>query len=324
MPLIDNFGRQIDYLRISVTDRCDLRCSYCMPEGFTDYETPKDWLRFTEIARLVRIFSRHGLKRIRLTGGEPLLRAGLPELVGMLAKIDGITDIALSTNGTQLSKHAKALKAAGLTRFNVSLDTLDAARFARIAKRDALSNVLAGLDQISAEGFKSTKINMVWLNENTWAELEAMIAYCRERGFILRLIENMPMGEAARQMGSSSLQPLITKIKNRFALLDGVIPGGGPARYLVSSDQRFSIGFITPLSQHFCATCNRVRLTVEGSLHLCLGQEHRLDFRELMRSGATDDELDAALLLGIARKPERHEFNERPAMLIRPMSKTGG
>lgn len=323
-PLIDSHGRRIDYLRISVTDRCDLRCAYCMPEHFKDYETPADWLSFPEIVRVVRLFARRGVHHVRLTGGEPLLRSGLPDLVRQIAAIDGIHDIALSTNGTQLARHAGALRSAGLNRLNVSLDTLDPARFAALARRDALADVLRGLDAATRAGFRGIKINMVWLAENTPADVEQMIAFCRQHGFVLRLIENMPMGEAARSLGSSSLQALADALRTRFALIDGEVAGGGPARYLVSPDDNFSLGFITPLSQHFCATCNRVRLTVDGSLHLCLGQENRLDLRSLLRAGANDAELDGALQAAIANKPEKHEFSEQPLKLSRPMSKTGG
>lgn len=324
MPLIDSHGRSIEYLRISVTDRCDLRCAYCMPEHFRDYETPAHWLRFPEIVRLVSLFARLGLQRIRLTGGEPLLRAGLVDLVGQLSAIEGIRDISLSTNGTQLARHADKLRAAGLSRLNVSLDTLDPARFAAIVHRDALDDVLHGLEAANRAGFRGTKINMVWLPGTSRAELERMIAFCREQGFVLRLIENMPMGDGARSLGSSSLQALAGELRTRFGLVDGIVAGGGPARYLVSPEGDFSLGFITPLSQHFCATCNRVRLTVDGALHLCLGQENRLDLRSLLRAGASDDELEAALRLAIASKPEKHEFEERPLKLVRPMSKTGG
>jgi len=295
-----------------------------MPEHFRDYETPADWLSFPEILRLVRLFARHGGQHIRLTGGEPLLRAGLSELVGQIAAVPGIRDIALSTNGTQLARHAEKLRAAGLNRLNVSLDTLDAARFASIARRDALTDVLLGLEAAVRTGFRAIKINMVWLPDSARGELDEMIEFCRRHGFVLRLIENMPMGEAARRLGSSSLQTLADELRERFGLIDGYVAGGGPARYLVSPDGSFSLGFITPLSQHFCATCNRVRLTVDGALHLCLGQENRIDFRSLMRAGASDAELDDALRAAVASKPEKHEFSEQALKLSRPMSKTGG
>lgn len=322
--LVDRFGRRIDYLRLSVTDRCDLRCTYCLPEAFKGYEEPEHWLTFDEIVRVVALFARHGLQRLRLTGGEPLLRGRIVELAGRLKTIPGISDLSLSTNGTQLDRLAAPLRAAGVDRLNVSLDTLDQQRFCQITHRDALSEVLAGLQAAKTAGFGPIKINMVWLAGSNDAELDVMIDYCRSNGFILRLIETMPMGDSGRAAGFASLQPQIAALKRRFGLVDGVIPGGGPARYLVDPHGAFSLGFITPLSQHFCETCNRVRMTVDGVLHLCLGQEDRLDLRELMRAGASDAELDEALLTAIDRKPEKHEFNEAPGKVVRFMSMTGG
>lgn len=322
--LSDRFGRRIDYLRLSVTDRCDLRCSYCMPEGFDGYEEPAHWLNFDEIERILRLFARRGLRRVRLTGGEPLLRNRIADLARRIKTIPGIADLSLSTNGTQLVKHAATLKQTGVDRLNVSLDTLQAERFARITRRDALPDVLNGLALARATGFSPIKLNMVWLAGTNTDELEAMIAFCQEGGFILRLIETMPMGQTGQSSNFASLQPLFDSLKKRFNLIDGLIPGGGPARYLVSPSGDFSLGFITPLSQHFCDTCNRVRLTVDGALHLCLGQEDRLDLRNLLRGGASDAEIDEALTQALLSKPERHEFNERPEKTVRFMSMTGG
>lgn len=322
--LADRFGRRIEYLRLSVTDRCDLRCAYCMPGDFSDYEEPGHWLSFDEIERLVTLFARFGLRRIRLTGGEPLMRNGLASLARRIKAIPGIDDLSLSTNGTQLRKHGQALRDAGVDRLNVSLDTLQPIRFAEITHRDALADVLAGLATAREIGFAPIKINMVWLAGINDDELEAMVDFCRRGQFILRLIETMPIGETGRQSRYASLQPLIASLKKRFGLIDGLIPGGGPARYLVSPDREFSLGFITPMSQHFCATCNRVRMTVDGMLHLCLGQEDRLDLRSLLRSGKSDEILLAAIQAAVDRKPERHEFSERPEKIIRIMSSTGG
>lgn len=322
--LTDRFGRRIEYLRLSVTDRCDLRCAYCMPSDFTGYEEPEHWLSFDEIERLVSLFARFGLRRVRLTGGEPLTRNRLASLARRIKAIPGVDDLSLSTNGTQLRKHGQALRDAGIDRLNVSLDTLQPSRFAEITRRDALADVLAGLATAREIGFAPIKINMVWLAGVNDDELEAMVDFCRRGQFILRLIETMPMGETGRQSQYASLQPLIASLKSRFGLIDGLIPGGGPARYLVSPDGQFSLGFITPMSQHFCATCNRVRLTVDGILHLCLGQEDRLDLRSLMRRGESDESILAAIQAAIDRKPERHEFSERPEKIIRVMSSTGG
>lgn len=325
--LIDSFGRRIDYLRLSVTDRCDLRCSYCMPEGFKDYEEPEDWLRFDEIVRVLALFARHGLQRVRLTGGEPLLRGRLVDLVRQIRTIPGISDLSLSSNGTNLARHAASLRAAGVDRLNVSLDTLNHERFCSITHRDALDDVLHGLQSARQAGFARIKINMVWLaggNNDENNELDAMIDFCRRENFVLRLIETMPIGATGRASAYSSLQPYIAELRQRFNLVDGVVAGGGPARYLVDPGSDFSLGFITPLSQHFCATCNRVRMTVDGTLQLCLGQEDQLAFRPLLRGGASDDDLDAALRAAIQRKPERHEFNEAPGKIVRFMSMTGG
>ena len=322
--LTDRFGRRVEYLRLSVTDRCDLRCAYCMPSDYAGYEEPAHWLSFDEIERLVGLFARFGLRRVRLTGGEPLLRNGLAGLARRLKAIPGIDDLSLSTNGTQLKKHGPALREAGVDRLNVSLDTLQPARFSEITRRDALADVLAGLAAARQIGFAPIKINMVWLAGVNDDELEAMVDFCRRGQFILRLIETMPMGDSGRQSQFASLQPLMASLKSRFGLVDGLIPGGGPARYLVSPDGQFSLGFITPLSQHFCATCNRVRLTVDGMLHLCLGQDDRLDLRTLLRSGVSDAGIQDAIQAAIARKPERHDFSERPEKIIRVMSSTGG
>jgi cyclic pyranopterin phosphate synthase len=322
--LLDGFGRRVDYLRLSVTDRCDLRCSYCMPEGFKGYGEPDHWLGFDEIERLLAVFARLGLKRIRLTGGEPLLRKNLPDLARRLAALPGMDDLSLSTNGTQLAKYASPLRKAGVTRLNVSLDSLDRERIRSICRRDVLPQVLEGLEAARAEGFGLIKINMVAMAGTTDEDIDAMAAYCMERGFVLRLIETMPVGATGRSAGYLDLRPVRERLRRRFGLVDGVVPGGGPARYLVSPDGRFQIGFITPISQHFCETCNRVRLGVDGTLHLCLGQNDAVDFRTLLRADCTDAGLEEALRTALRAKPWRHEFRERPQQVVRFMSSTGG
>ena len=321
--LIDRFGRHIEYLRLSVTDRCDLRCAYCIPEGFKGFEEPSHWLTFDEIERLLSVFAQLGLKRVRLTGGEPLLRRNVHELAGRIAAIPGIEDLSLSTNATQLARMAAGLKAAGVTRLNVSLDSLRPEVVEKINGRAVLDDVLAGLEAASLAGFSPIKINMVVMRDNE-PEIDAMVDFCMQRGYVLRLIEVMPMGDTARKMGYVNLQPEKARLQQKFGLIDTVMRGGGPARYLGAPDHSFNVGFITPLSQHFCATCNRVRLTVDGILHLCLGQEERMDFRSLMREGATDDDLVAAIAHAMELKPERHEFVEQPTKLMRFMSMTGG
>lgn len=322
--LIDAHGRQIDYLRLSVTDRCDLRCSYCMPAEFEDYEIRERWLRFDEIIRISRIFVGLGVSRIRLTGGEPLVRARIGELARDIGQIPGLLDLSVSTNGTRLKQFAPKLRAAGVSRLNVSLDTLSPSRFQALTRRDALPEVLAGLEVARESGFRLIKINMVWLPEFNGDELDAMIEYCMARGFVLRLIENMPIGDAARQLGTSSLQPLVGRLRQRFQLVDHVIAGGGPARYLASPDLSFSLGFITPVSQHFCEACNRVRISVTGTLHLCLGQEDHLELLPLLRRGATDEEIGNEIRAAVMRKPLKHEFQTNPGKIIRIMASTGG
>jgi GTP 3',8-cyclase len=322
--LIDRFGRQIEYVRLSVTDRCDLRCTYCMPEGFKGFEEPEHWLTFDEVTRLIGVFARLGVSRVRLTGGEPLLRRNLPDLAGRLTALPGLNDLSLSTNATQLEKHAEALRAAGVRRINVSLDTLHPERFEKIANRDSFDRVMRGLMAGKAAGFAPIKINMVAMKGVNDDEIDAMVLFCMEHGFILRLIEAMPMGDTGRNAQYLDLQPVKVRLQEKFGLVDRVLPGGGPARYLQSPDGRFTVGFITPISQHFCGTCNRVRLSVDGTLYMCLGQEEKYEFRPLLRAGASDADLEAAIRTAIELKPERHEFVESRQKIIRFMSMTGG
>ncbi|WP_374348209.1 GTP 3',8-cyclase MoaA [Chitinimonas sp.] len=323
--LIDRFGRSIDYLRLSVTDRCDLRCNYCLPKGFNGYEVPANWLSFDEIERVVAAFARLGTRRLRLTGGEPLLRRNLPELATRLSALPGLEDISLSTNATQLRQQAQALKAAGVRRLNVSLDSLDAARVAAIAGRDVLASVLDGLEAAREAGFAPVKINMVVQNGVNADEIDAMIDYCRQRDFVLRLIELMPVGDTGRSAQFADVQPIVAALARRHGLQPGAQEiGGGPARYWRSPNSRFTLGVITPISQHFCASCNRVRLSVDGTLYMCLGQNEKFELRPLLRAGIDDASLEAAIREAIELKPERHEFREQPAKIIRFMSATGG
>ena len=323
-PLGDRFGRRIDYLRLSVTDRCDLRCSYCMPKGFRGFEEPANWLNFDQIEQLVAAFGRLGIGRIRLTGGEPLLRQNLTQLVARLHRLEGIDDLSLSTNAIRLESYADELKAAGLARINVSLDSLRRERIERITGRDCYGRIISGLMAGQRAGLNPIKINMVVMRGVNDDEIDAMAAFCVDHGFVLRLIETMPMGETGRSAQYLDLQPVREGLQQRLGLVDAIVPGGGPARYLRSSDGRFNVGFITPISQHFCETCNRVRLGVDGTLHLCLGQEEKFDFGPLLRSGASDGELEASIRAAIALKPRRHEFRELPGKIIRVMSVTGG
>lgn len=323
--LCDRFGRSIEYIRLSVTDRCDLRCTYCIPKGFKGFEEPQHWLTFDEIERLLAVFARLGTSRVRLTGGEPLLRRNLPELASRISRLPGIRDLSLSTNATRLSRHAASLKEAGVSRINVSLDSLDRGCIEKITGRDSLGQILDGIMAGKAAGFEPIKINMVAMRGVNESEIDAMVEFCIDHGFILRLIEAMPMGETGRDTSFLELGPVQARLAAKFGLQPQAAElGGGPARYLATPDGRASVGFITPMSQHFCATCNRVRLSVDGTLYLCLGQEEKFEFRPLLRDGASDAELEAAIRKAIELKPQKHDFREQPQKIVRFMAQTGG
>ena len=323
--LTDPFGRSIDYVRLSVTDRCDLRCFYCLPDSFKDFEEPEDWLSFEEIECVIRVFGALGTHRVRITGGEPLVRKNLPELAQRLNQLPGIDDLSLSTNAVKLAKHAEALYQGGIRRLNVSLDSLDKTSFRNITG-GKLEKVIDGLMAAKSAGFAPIKINMVVMKDVNDHEVEAMVEFCIEHGFTLRFIETMPMGHTGREAVNHyvDLQTIKAKLAERFDLIPGVMPGGGPARYVQVAGTDLRIGFITPISQHFCETCNRVRLSVDGTLYLCLGQENRFELRPYLRAGVSDTELKELIRHAIALKPERHEFNEQPEQVVRFMSMTGG
>jgi cyclic pyranopterin phosphate synthase len=324
--LTDSFGRGIKYVRLSVTDKCNLRCFYCLPRSFRDFAEPAHWLRFDEIERVMRAFGELGVRRVRLTGGEPLLRKRLPELARRLSTLPGIEDLSLSTNATLLSPQAQALRDAGVARLNVSLDTLKPERFARIAGGTSLARVLAGLQAAQTAGFHPIKINMLALKGINDDEFEDMVEFCLAHGFTLRFIEIMPMGKAGLDASRHylDLQEVQKSLAEKYDLIPTLVPGGGPARYFQVNGSELRIGFITPISRHFCASCNRVRLAVDGTLYLCLGQEHKFELRPLLRAGIGDAELRVALVAAIRRKPERHEFREKPHHVVRFMSVTGG
>ena len=323
--LIDPFGRQVEYVRLSVTDKCNMRCFYCIPQGFTDFEEPQNWLTFEEIERFIAAFASLGVRRLRLTGGEPLVRRNLPELAANLSAIDGIEDLSLSTNAALLRQHAGALKQAGISRINVSLDSLDPERFRQVTRVD-LEQVLDGLMEARRVGLSPVKINMVAMKGVNDSEFEAMVDFCLENDFTLRLIETMPVGNTGRDATDRfmDLREVRARLARRYELIPDVMPGGGPARYVRIGGTELRIGFITPISQHFCETCNRVRISVDGTLYLCLGQEDKVEFRPMLRDGASHEELRDAIIRALALKPERHEFRERPEQVIRIMSQTGG
>ncbi len=323
--LVDPFQRRIEYVRVSVTDRCDLRCFYCMPEGFHGFEEPEDWLTHDEIERVVRAFTTMGVRRIRLTGGEPLVRKNLTGLAARLAALPELDDLSLSTNATRLAKHAAELQRAGVSRINVSLDSLRPEVFKEITK-GKLEKVIAGLMAAKEAGLSPVKINMVVMKDINDDEVESMAEFCLEHGFTLRFIETMPVGDTGRNATDHyvDLADIRKRLAKRFNLLPGAMPGGGPARYVRVAGTDMNIGFITPISQHFCDTCNRVRLSVDGTLFLCLGQEDRFELRPLLREGISDAGLEEAIRTAISLKPERHEFRDKPDQVIRFMSMTGG
>ncbi|RLA04375.1 MAG: GTP 3',8-cyclase MoaA [Gammaproteobacteria bacterium] len=323
---VDPFGRSIDYIRLSVTDRCDLRCFYCMPKGYKEFEEPEDWLTFDEVERVISAFAELGIKKVRLTGGEPLVRKNLTQLVKQLSNVSGVEDMSLSTNAIKLAKFAKPLFENGVQRLNVSLDSVDNDNFHKITGGGKLDKVIDGLMAAKQAGFKPIKINMVMMRDINDHEIFDMIDFCAEHDFILRLIETMPMGITGKEASLRyiPLDEIKQRIEQRYKLLPAVQAGAGPARYLSIPEKNLNIGFITPMSQHFCETCNRLRMGVNGTLYLCLGHEHQYPLKDLLRAGISDEELKQHLIKALALKPEKHEFNEKPDQIIRVMSATGG
>ncbi len=324
--LIDPLGRRIDYVRLSVTDKCNLRCFYCLPKGYRDFGKREEYLTFDETERVIGVFAGLGVRRVRITGGEPLVRQDLSGLVGRLVALPGIDDLSLSTNAVLLASQAEALYSAGIQRLNVSLDTLRRDRFRQITGNDDFDRVLDGLMVARQVGFSPIKINMLALKGRNDDEVIDMAEFCIEHGFSLRFIETMPIGTAGR-VATRHYMPLSevrTQLETKFNLIPGVMSGGGPARYFRIDGSNSDIGFITPISQHFCDTCNRVRLSADGTLHLCLGQEHAVPLRPLLRQGIDDDQLRQTIIHALTLKPARHEFNEKPEQVIRFMSSTGG
>lgn len=324
--LSDPFGRKIEYIRLSVTDKCNLRCFYCLPKGFKDFEEPEHWLTFDETERIIGAFGRLGVSRVRLTGGEPLIRKELPTLARRLANLPGIDDLSISTNAVHLEKHANELADAGVKRINISLDSLKPERFAEITGGGKLDKVIDGLMAARDAGLHPVKINMVAMQGINDDEFGDMLEFCIKHNFTLRFIETMPMGTPGEAASKHylSLTTVREQLQEKYDLIPGFMPGGGPARYYQVNGTEVRIGFITPISQHFCETCNRVRLSVDGTLYLCLGQEHSMPLRDILRAGITDQELEALLIKAIALKPERHEFNDKPQQVVRFMSMTGG
>lgn len=323
--LIDQFGRKIDYVRISVTDRCDLRCTYCIPKGFKGFEVNKNWLTFDEIMRVVTAFSSMGTNHYRITGGEPLLRKDITELIARMAAIPTIKDLSMTTNATQLERHAKALKEAGLNRLNISLDSINPLTVHQITGNDCIEKVQKGIFAAKEAGFETIKINMVPMIGVNDQDIDSMIQFCMDNGLILRLIEAMPMGVTGQQTQGDNLTKLLETLRQKYGLIDSTKTlGQGPARYYESPDGKFTMGLITPMSQHFCDTCNRVRLAVDGTLYMCLGQEEAYPLRDMLRDNCSDEELQQAIRKAIDLKPQKHEFRTDATKIKRIMSMTGG
>ena len=328
-PLVDAFQRRITYLRLSVTDRCDLRCTYCMPERMA-FLPRKEVLTLEELHRLALAFIARGVTKIRLTGGEPLVRREVVDLVRAIGRQlgEGLEELTLTTNGTRLDAFAGDLAAAGVRRINVSLDTLDAALFQRLSRRDQLAQVLAGIAAAKAAGL-AVKLNVVALKGLNEQEIPRIIEWAHGEGHAVTLIETMPLGEVEGERADHylPLDAVRERLAARWTLADSAHRSGGPARYVEVAETGGRLGFITPLTGNFCATCNRVRVTATGRLYACLGGAEQVDLRAALRSDAPEARLADALDEAMRIKPERHHFRIAPGAAPaqpRHMSLTGG
>jgi GTP 3',8-cyclase len=326
--LIDDFGRHVRYVRISVTDRCDFRCVYCMSEEMT-FLPRAQVLTIEELAMVARAFVEMGVEKIRLTGGEPLVRRGIDQLVEQTSALPGVRDLAMTTNGAGLVKHAHRLREAGLGRLNISLDTLDPERFRRLTRTGDLSRVLDGLRAARDAGFDRIKLNAVILKGRNDDEILDLVEFARNEQVDLSFIEEMPLGEVSdhsRAETFCSSDEVKAVIEQRHHLLPTTESTLGPSRYFRMSDSDSRIGFISPHSHNFCASCNRVRVTAEGRLLLCLGNEHSVDLRSVLRQHPGDlDALKWAIVRALPLKPERHHFTtDGDVQVVRFMNMTGG
>ncbi|CDX17881.1 Molybdenum cofactor biosynthesis protein A [Mesorhizobium sp. ORS 3324] len=331
MDMIDPFGRTISYLRVSVTDRCDFRCTYCMAEDMT-FLPKKDLLSLEELDRLCSVFIEKGVRKLRLTGGEPLVRKNIMHLVRQLSRhleSGALEELTLTTNGSQLSRFATELADCGVKRINVSLDTLDADKFRQITRWGNLGKVMEGIDAAQAAGLK-VKLNAVALRDFNDVEIPEMLRWAHGRDMDLTVIETMPMGEidADRTDQYLPLSLLRASLERQFTLTDIAYKTGGPARYVHVTETGGRLGFITPMTHNFCESCNRVRLTCTGTLYMCLGQEDAADLRAPLRASESNELVGEAIDEAIGRKPKGHDFiidrrTSRPSV-SRHMSVTGG
>ncbi|HWK53261.1 MAG TPA: GTP 3',8-cyclase MoaA [Hyphomicrobiales bacterium] len=326
--LIDRYGRSIDYVRLSVTDRCDFRCVYCMSEQMT-FLPRSQVLSLEEIYQVAKSFTRLGVKRIRLTGGEPLVRSNVMSLIERIGALPGLEELLLTTNGSQLEKYAPALRSAGVTRINISLDSLDPQRFREMTRTGDLAQVKRGIEAALAQGFKALRLNSVILRNRNEHEILDLLHYAMALGVNIAFIEEMPLGEVSdheRSATTYSNERVRERIETQHRLIPMVMKTAGPSRYYSIEGNSTRVGFISPVSHNFCDTCNRVRVTVEGRLLLCLGNEHSVDLRQVLREQPDNE----ALLRDTIRqamdlKPQRHYFYDKDApQLVRFMNMTGG
>jgi cyclic pyranopterin phosphate synthase len=328
LPYRDDFGRAINYLRVSVTDRCNLRCVYCMPAEGIHKRDHSDILSFEEIALIVRAAAELGICKVRITGGEPLARLGLPDFVRMIATIPGIDDLSMTTNATLLARHAQALAEAGLHRVNISLDTLRPERFTQITRRGRLDDVWAGVAAAQAAGLTPIKFNVVVVRGLNDDEVCDFARKTVSNGWHVRFIELMPIGANVDWAGDGTvpIPEVRARIEAEVGPLEPVLgpQGSGPARYYQLPGAEGTLGFISALSDHFCGTCNRLRLTADGRLRPCLLNEEEIDLRQVLRAGGGRAEMQSLLAQAIRRKPLRHRLDEALAPLGRAMSEIGG
>jgi len=324
--LIDSFDRHIRYLRLSVTDRCNLRCTYCMAEDMTFLPKSKV-LSLEEMVIVARAFVELGVEKIRLTGGEPLVRNGVVELAQQLGKLNGLRELVMTSNGVLLDKFAQPLRDAGISRVNISIDSLREGRFKTLTRFGNLDDVLRGIEAARTAGFDKIKLNAVILKGSNDDEVVDLTQFAVDKGLDISFIEEMPLGEIdshSRIDTALENRSIREQLEDKFALesLDFSDLASGPSRYLKIANSDSKVGFISPMSDNFCGSCNRVRVTAEGLLLLCLGNEHSLDLREIVRRDSS--ELKSAIIGAMKRKPERHYFDPNDITIARHMSATGG
>lgn len=326
--LIDGFGRKVDYIRLSITDRCDFRCVYCMSEDM-QFLPRNEVLSLEECSRLVKVFVSLGVKKVRITGGEPLVRKNAMWLFNEIGRLPGLNELVVTTNGSQLEHQAKELRQAGVRRINISLDSLDEARFRRITRVGDLDKVLRGIAAAKQAGFDNIKLNTLLMRGINDDEAIAMVAFAIEQGIDISFIEEMPIGNVSHTRNSTyvSNEETLQLLRARYDLIANVESTGGPARYWRIPNTNTRVGFISPNSHNFCESCNRVRISSKGELYLCLGQENMVDLASLLRRFPHNDEpLKQAIVCSMQAKPKGHDFNLKrvePAV-IRFMSHTGG